>query len=207
MKRERVKLRIIGQKIKAVRKNAPAWIIMNPDSDLPPDPKQLKRGMTQEQFANALDVSIDTVKNWEQGYNYPRIEDIDKICRIFHCKYDYLFGADDRMQEDLGLSENALHVLRLTKEWGDHNIVSHLIENIDFIEVLLKLTDTNYTKAVQETQKHQLVELALPEIIHDFIKLLFTLWQFIEKERDTNSLTPLKYFIDHLRITDMHFPF
>lgn len=206
MKRERVMLRTIGLKIKEVRKNAPAWLIMNPDSDLPPDSKKLKRGMTQYEFAHALGVSIDTVKNWEQCYNYPRIEDIDKICRIFHCKYDYLFGADDRMQEDLGLSEDALYVLRKVKEWGDHNIVSHFLENIDFIEALLKLIDTDYSDALQVTQNYKMVNIALPEVIHDMIKILFVLWKFIEKERTIHNRIPLKRFIDHIHLTDTRLP-
>ena len=205
MRKERVKLRIIGQKIKAVRKNAIGYLIKYPDADLPEDPKLFKRGMTQEEFAEVLNVSLDTVKNWEQGYNYPRIEDIDKICKKFNVRYDYLFGADDMMQEDLGLSEDALFVLREVKTWGSENVVSHLLENLDFIESLVRLTTIDYKKTAQfSEQSRQLTNSALPEVTHNIIKIALVLFKFVEKERKAHSLTPLRYFIDFIRIADTH---
>ena len=60
MKRERVKLPILGIRIKELRK---------------------MKNLTQMDLANAIDVSLDTVKNWEQGYNYPTI---DKLVYLTH---------------------------------------------------------------------------------------------------------------------------
>lgn len=203
MGRERVKLRIIGKKIKEVRQNAIGYFVKNPGADIPEDPKLIKRGMTQEDFAAVLNVSLDTVKNWEQGYNYPRIEDLDRICKTFNCRYDYLFGEDERMQEDLGLSDTALSVLREVKTWGSGNVVSHLLENLDFIESLVRLTETDYKKTAQfSEQSHQVINSALPEVAHNIINIALVLFKFVEKERNAHGLTPLRYFIDFIRFTD-----
>lgn len=74
--RERVKLCIVGQRIKCARKNA---------------------GLSQAELASQewLDVSLDTARNWEQGYNYPRIEDICKLSENLNCDCDYLLGFQD----------------------------------------------------------------------------------------------------------------
>ena len=48
MGRNRVLLRSLGEKIKNLRK---------------------RENLTQEEFAVNLNISLDTVKNWEQGYN------------------------------------------------------------------------------------------------------------------------------------------
>lgn len=49
MKRERVKLRSFGDKLKKLRNI---------------------RGLTQEKFADEMNISLDTVKNWEQGVSH-----------------------------------------------------------------------------------------------------------------------------------------
>lgn len=49
MKRERVELRSFGKKLKEIR---------------------LQHKLTQEIFADKMNVSLDTVKNWEQGVSH-----------------------------------------------------------------------------------------------------------------------------------------
>lgn len=49
MKRERVKLRSFGEKLKRIR---------------------TKCGLTQDKFADEMNISLDTVKNWEQGVSH-----------------------------------------------------------------------------------------------------------------------------------------
>jgi transcriptional regulator with XRE-family HTH domain len=71
LKRERVKLRSFGEKLKRIR---------------------TKCGLTQDKFADEMNISLDTVKNWEQGYNYPSIDMLVSISEYFKCDLDYLIG-------------------------------------------------------------------------------------------------------------------
>jgi DNA-binding XRE family transcriptional regulator len=90
MKRTHVNLKIVGERIKTRRKAYRSECFRTvPWYDRPRD------GLTQQEFAAILDVSLDTVKNWEQGYNYPSIEMLIRIADLLDCNVDYLLGRQD----------------------------------------------------------------------------------------------------------------
>lgn len=45
---------------------------------------------TQEQFADILGVSRQSVSKWESGVAYPETDKLVKICQLFGCSTDYL---------------------------------------------------------------------------------------------------------------------
>lgn len=146
MKRERVKLRIVGERIKSLRSNIK---IQAQDAY-----EEVAVGMTQEQFAEKMDVSLDTVKNWEQGYNYPTIDMLVKIADFFHCDFDYLLGKQQEpnkeyqyIEEYTGLSTEAVsNLIELKKFPFFPDTLSDLLDE-DNIHVLLNLMEcctTNY---------------------------------------------------------------
>ena len=53
------------------------------------------RGMTQEELAEALQVSRQTVTKWESGQSYPDIMNLIQISRMFHTTVDYLVKDDE----------------------------------------------------------------------------------------------------------------
>lgn len=61
-----------------------------------------RQGMTQEQLAERLDVSRQSVSKWESGASYPEMETILKICDLFHIDLDTLLrgSAEQAHQED-----------------------------------------------------------------------------------------------------------
>lgn len=74
---------------------------------------------TQAQFAEALDVSLDAVRSWEQGYQPPETANLFKIVEKLDCDLDYLTGRIDRTRHDIqfihdktGLSEGAIRKLQ-----------------------------------------------------------------------------------------------
>lgn len=79
-----------------------------------------KKGLTQQEFAERLiikgsTVSIDSIRNWEQGFNMPGIDALIAICRFFECDVDYILGNIDCKTHDMewikketGLSEEAV---------------------------------------------------------------------------------------------------
>ncbi len=132
MNRERVKLRSFGEKLKIIRK---------------------QHGLTQEVFAEKMCVSLDTVKNWEQSYNYPSIDMLIKIAEYFQCDIDYLIGQQKSVKKEfphisdmIGISEVAAARLIKAKEEGSPipAILSDLIEDDTFLISLYACASANY---------------------------------------------------------------
>lgn len=64
--------------------------------------RELRRnkGMTQDQLAEILDVSIPAVCKWESGQTYPDISMLPNIARYFEVSIDYLFGYLNNLSYD-----------------------------------------------------------------------------------------------------------
>lgn len=132
MKRERVKLRSFGNELKMIRK---------------------QHGLTQEVFAEKMCVSLDTVKNWGQSYNYPSIDILIKIAEYFQCDIDYLIGKQETSNKEyahisnmIGISEAAAARLIKAKEQVSPipTILSDLIEDDTFLMSLYACASANY---------------------------------------------------------------
>ena len=132
MKRERVKLPILGIRIKELRK---------------------MKNLTQMDLANAIDVSLDTVKNWEQGYNYPTIDKLVYLTHFFKCNIDFLFGNQAQpiklisdIADCTGISYNS--VQQLIHDHNNNNpivpLISELIANKTLLEQLSVCCASDY---------------------------------------------------------------
>ena len=53
-----------------------------------------KRGITQEEFSEALRVSVQTVSRWEKGVNAPDLSMLPQIAVYFKVTTDYLLGLE-----------------------------------------------------------------------------------------------------------------
>ena len=51
-----------------------------------------EHGMTQQDLANILFVSVSTISNYEKGVHLPDIIKLSKIADYFHVTTDYLLG-------------------------------------------------------------------------------------------------------------------
>ena len=132
MKRERVKLRSFGEKLKRIR---------------------TKCGLTQDKFADEMNISLDTVKNWEQGYNYPSIDMLVSISEYFKCDLDYLIVQQSMPNKEfshiadmIGISERAAALLVNAKEQSNPitEVLSELIENYSLLENIYSCSTANY---------------------------------------------------------------
>ncbi len=56
---------------------------------------RLQHKLTQEQLADRLGVSYQSISRWENGVTYPDIEFLPAIARQFSVTTDYLLGQDD----------------------------------------------------------------------------------------------------------------
>ena len=59
--------------------------------------------LTQEQFAELLKVSRQSVSKWELGTAYPDTEKLLRISKLFQCSLDYLL-KDEVEQMDITIA-------------------------------------------------------------------------------------------------------
>ncbi len=62
-----------------------------------------EQNLTQEQLADILKVSRQSVSKWERNVAYPDIEKLIRISKIFECSLDYLL-KDELEQMDVNLT-------------------------------------------------------------------------------------------------------
>ena len=58
------------------------------------------RDMTQDELADKLGVTFQTVSRWENGGSYPDIEFLPAIADIFEVTVDHLLGSDTEMRRE-----------------------------------------------------------------------------------------------------------
>lgn len=71
--------------------------------------RRMRHSMTQEDLAEKMAVSRQTVSKWETGDAYPEMDKALELCRIFSCSMDQL------IREDMTVSSEAYSNLRIEK--------------------------------------------------------------------------------------------
>lgn len=59
-----------------------------------------KYDMTQSELAKRLGVSTQSVTNWCKGAKSPRMDKVDAMCEIFHCRRSNLMEDKSEFQDD-----------------------------------------------------------------------------------------------------------
>ena len=57
--------------------------------------KRLEKGLTQEQLAQAIQISPQSVSKWERGDGYPDITLLPRIANFLQISVDELIGNDE----------------------------------------------------------------------------------------------------------------
>lgn len=65
-----------------------------------------ENNLTQEQFAEMMNVSRQSVSKWELGTAYPDTEKLIRISKLFSCSLDYLL-KDEIEKKDLILEQDS----------------------------------------------------------------------------------------------------
>ncbi len=56
---------------------------------------RLEKGLTQEEFAKELHVSMSTINKWENGKKKPSYDTIVFLCKYFNISADILLGLKE----------------------------------------------------------------------------------------------------------------
>lgn len=83
------------------------------------------RNMSQVELATALNVSKQSISNWENNNILPSVEIIKQLARFFSCSSDYLLELDDSVGSYIDVSglsvEQAAHLLAVAKDFQKIN--------------------------------------------------------------------------------------
>lgn len=122
-----------------------------------------KKFKTQASFADALDVSIESVRNWEQGRQIPTPHHLFIICQLLDCDIDFLIGRLDQKTHDVqfihdqtGLSEEAITQLEGLNP-DQTALVSRIIEHPDFLKVIKQMQDISDKAAISRCTASMIV--------------------------------------------------
>ena len=108
-----------------------------------------EKGISQEQLAEQLGVTRQSVSKWESGASYPEMEKIVALCNIFHCDMNVLINKDiteERERKDAtgivkNLFQSAANYVKKTIYLFEHksfkDIVKLLAQVIIIICVIL----------------------------------------------------------------------
>lgn len=74
-----------------------------------------RNNMTQEQLAERLEVSRQTVSKWEAGTSYAEMEKLLQLCELFSCNLDTLLRKDASEEEIEDNHQHRRHMKELRK--------------------------------------------------------------------------------------------
>ena len=69
---------------------------------------RIKAGLTQEKAAEEIDVSRQTISNWENEKSYPDIISVIALSDLYSVSLDELLKGDQKMTEHLAESTNVV---------------------------------------------------------------------------------------------------
>ena len=68
---------------------------------------RISLGLNQVQFGKSLNVTKQTISNWENDNIQPSVDMLLKIVRLYSVIADYLLGIDDRNTVDVTVLNNS----------------------------------------------------------------------------------------------------
>lgn len=95
---------------------------------------RVQSGMTQENVAEKINVSRQTISNWENEKSYPDIISVIELSNLYSISLDDLLKGDEKMIEHL---EESTNVVRSNQKmiWAIivNIIVSSIADNIKYV--------------------------------------------------------------------------
>ena len=93
---------------------------------------RLNRDLTQEVIAEKLNVSRQTISNWENEKSYPDIISVIELSNLYSISLDDLLKGDETMMEHLEESTNVVK--------SNQKLIGAIILNIIMVILLITLS-------------------------------------------------------------------
>lgn len=102
-----------------------------------------KTGMSQKFVALTLGVKAPSVSDWEQGKNWPSVENLMKLADLYHVTVDELLGratgAEITALQAAGVSMDEKHILLLYRSLSDQG-KEHIFNELVRAQATMKKT-------------------------------------------------------------------
>ena len=95
---------------------------------------RLARNLSQVELAQQLNVTKQSVSNWENNNIMPSIDMLKRMCHVFSCSADYLLEMD-------ATDESYVSTSGLTLEEIAH--IQQLVRDLQYLESFRKLHETS----------------------------------------------------------------
>lgn len=92
---------------------------------------RVQSGMTQENVAEKINVSRQTISNWENEKSYPDIISVIELSNLYSVSLDVLLKGDEKMMEHLEESTNVVK--------SNQKLILAIISNIVVVVLLISL--------------------------------------------------------------------
>lgn len=129
-----------------------------------------QKGLSQEEFANKLNVSRQAIYKWETEQSVPDIKNVQEICKIFNVSIEYLLNDD--LNEDVPQEK---HSSKKSKKFIIKSIFKFLIFLLIIYLVifiikfcLIKIISYRYFKNSENASNYSIMRGE--EVVYDSIK-------------------------------------
>lgn len=92
---------------------------------------RMQSGLTQENVAEKINVSRQTISNWENEKSYPDIVSVIQLSDLYSVSLDVLLKGDEKMVEHL---EESTNVVR-----SNQKLIAAIIANIVLVALMISL--------------------------------------------------------------------
>ena len=93
---------------------------------------RMRSGFTQESVAEKVNVSRQTISNWENEKSYPDIISVIELSNLYSISLDELLKGDEKMMEHL---EESTNVVKSTRK-----LIGAILMNIITVILLITLS-------------------------------------------------------------------
>ena len=93
---------------------------------------RMRSGFTQESVAEKVNVSRQTISNWENEKSYPDIISVIELSNLYSISLDELLKGDEKMREHL---EESTNVVKSTRK-----LIGAILLNIITVILLITLS-------------------------------------------------------------------
>ena len=93
---------------------------------------RMRSGFTQESVAEKVNVSRQTISNWENEKSYPDIISVIELSNLYSISLDELLKGDEKMMEHLEESTNVVKSMR--------KLIGAILLNIITVILLITLS-------------------------------------------------------------------
>ena len=101
-----------------------------------------KYNMTQIELAKKLGVGTTSVYNWCNGIKTPRMDKVDAMCELFHCKRSDLISEKETEPEQYYLNDEARELAQFMFENPEYKVLFDATrkvkkEDIEFVKQMI----------------------------------------------------------------------